>query len=124
MFIYHKTLGFPRTLRLEENYSLNVVLSSHAQQACFSDRYGNIKVNANVSFGRKDIVEVESSNNKIPTKFLVRIKYNDNHDINIAIQLDNNTIKTVWLNEKNDKHTTLNRNNYDKPQQVQTKIKW
>ena len=125
MFIYHKALGFPRTLKFEEIYTLeNVILSSHAREACYDDRYGNIKINTSINFSRKDIVEVESINNRTPTKFLIRIKYNDKLDINLAIQLEDKTIKTVWLNESSDRHITLNKGKYDKPQNQPIKIKF
>lgn len=124
MYLYHKNIGFPKTLKIDEHYSLNLNLSFHAKEACFNDRYGRIIVKSCISFDRRDIIEIESFDNKTPTKFLIRIKYDNQTDISLAIQLDSNTIKTVWLNDKNDNHNTLNRNKYDKPQNQIIKIKF
>lgn len=59
-------------------------------------------------------VEIDEGN---LNKYIVRLPYNDYQDISIVILCHNqNTglplVKTAWLNYKDDKHYTLNKNKY------------
>lgn len=59
-------------------------------------------------------VEIDEGN---LNKYIVRLPYNDYQDISIVILCHNqNTglplVKTAWLNHKDDKHYTLNKNKY------------
>lgn len=51
-------------------------------------------------------------------KFVVRIEYDEIHDISIVFlkqkQDKFSLIKTAWLNRKDDKHRTLNRDRYER----------
>jgi len=41
--------------------------------------------------------------------------YNEFYDISYVVSLTNNTVITVWLNDVNDIHTTLDESRYCKP---------
>lgn len=45
------------------------------------------------------------------SKYVVRMKYNDTHDISIAI--GGKTVITAWVNFKDDVHHTLDLSKYD-----------
>lgn len=122
MFLYHKQIGFPKTLNLLDLYNLNVQYSNHAKTASQDDRYGSIAVKSTVSFSKNEIIEVETSDNKKISKVVVRIPYSSDCDLVMAIEMENTMVKTVWLNQKNDAHRTLDRNKYDNPQ-AQQKLK-
>ena len=66
-----------------------------------------------------EIVEAEYYNNNI-TKIVTRLpnRKNKNQDICAVIMLEHSVyghkakVKTIWLNERNDKHKTINKENY------------
>ena len=51
-------------------------------------------------------------------KFVVRVDYDEIHDISIVFLKQKQDkfplIKTAWLNRKDDKHHTLNRDRYER----------
>jgi hypothetical protein len=88
----------------------------HAADACLSDRYGLITPPTSIRFSLADIIEVETNNFGVARKLVVRLSYNDKLDICLVIIPDGveGIVKTVWINEKNDKHVTLRREIYAK----------
>jgi hypothetical protein len=120
--LYHKQIGFPKSLNLLDLYNLNVQYSNHAKTASLDDRYGKISIKETVCFLKSEIVEVETFDNKKVAKVVVRIPYDNNCDLVMAIQMENQMVKTVWLNQKCDAHRTLDRSKYDCPQ-AQQKLK-
>ena len=54
--------------------------------------------------------------NGIILKAVYRVTYDDNRDISVVIRRDRARvfIVTAWVNNKNDKHLTLDKNNYCK----------
>lgn len=64
--------------------------------------------------------EIEVDDGEV-VKLVVRVPYTEENDVSIAIQLNSSNgcplIKTAWLNDKNDVHTTLDTTKY-----VQNKI--
>lgn len=114
MALYHFEIGFPQHVRLPLG---GVVLqySSHAQQAAKNDRYGKIvRLPSVLNYQDAKIIEIEADGKKV-TKVLVRTPYNASFDISLAINPVNGFVKTVWLNKKEDKHYTLNRELYSIP---------
>lgn len=112
--LYHKELGFPEKLQFKSEYALHLKYTQHAKRASQSDRYGKIELPKYLIFNRHDIIEVETDDNKIIKKVVVRTKYNKKYDLCLAILLENNIVKTVWLNSVEDKHKTLNKSKYEK----------
>lgn len=64
--------------------------------------------------------EIEVDDGEV-VKFVVRVPYTEDNDVSIAIQLNSSygypLIKTAWLNDKSDIHTTLDTTKY-----VQNKV--
>lgn len=117
---YNKAVYWPDALSalVEDslNFHYNVYATSHCKnriqqynlpQGCFTAMlYG-------------EVVEAEYYNGNI-TKIVSRLpnRKNKNQDICAAIMLECNNygnkakVNTIWLNERNDKHKTINKENY------------
>lgn len=113
--LYHKELGLPalafRATARRPHYT------PHALTACLNDRYGQILPPASITLKAEQVVEVEVRGGKVE-KIVVRLPYNDRFDLVAALcnfSADSVTVKTVWLNERNDTHATLNRSLYVQP---------
>lgn len=112
--LYHKLIGFPPTLIINSEYKILVKYTQHAKNEANHDRYGDITLPKLIKFKKEDIIEVETSDNIIVDKVLIRIPYNEKYDICLAILLGLGLVKTLWLNDKNDSHKTLDKNKYTK----------
>ncbi len=66
-----------------------------------------------INFANTELIELEVVRGK-PYKVVVREHYDLKHDLCLVILLKDLTVKTVWLNSKNDKHQTLDASRYNK----------
>lgn len=112
--LFHKDIGLP----IAPNKIIfhgQLVYSNHAKRASNNDRYG--KINLPKTLNTRDnnctLIELEVKNGK-PTKGVYRIPYCASYDLIIVLLYDTALVKTVWLNSKADKHTTLQTWKYDK----------
>lgn len=112
--LYHKELGFPKTLKLKDFYVLKLIYSEHAINSSKSDRYGKIDLPKEVDVDLSEIIEVETFDNITPSKIVARIHYSSMYDLCIVILLDRSFVKTVWLNSRYDCHKTLDATKYSK----------
>lgn len=114
--LYHKDLGFPKSLKLTDIYLLALDYSAHSKKEAERDRYGKIKLPSSVNVKVSQIIEVETFDNRNPFKILVRLDYSSEYDICMAIIIDKgrNFVKTLWLNSKEDIHITLDESKYTK----------
>jgi hypothetical protein len=114
--LYHKEVGFPSAARALVGRKYVLALTSHAQEACKTDRYGIIYPPRAVEIKTHNIVELEFSKGEV-VKILVRAPYNARHDVLIAFVPDGDggRVKTLWLNQKSDCHLTLDRSKYLSP---------
>lgn len=117
MSLYHYQLGIPFNLSLPSR--LNVTYSRHALRAASEDRYGSIDLPSAINTTGALVVEVEAGDNNRPVKLVLRANYNSTLDVIYVIlthSLPDNSfmVKTVWLNEKNDAHKTLDVTRYCK----------
>lgn len=114
--LYHRDIGFPESLELQYGYTFDLTYSKHAQEAAKTDRYGLIKLPQGITFHKDRIIEVETEDNVTVTKMVVRMNYplNNKLDIVYVIIPQTGLVKTVWINAVSDKHTTLNKNKYEK----------
>jgi len=110
--LYHRDLGFPSTLVVEEAYTFYPRYSAHAEKESKSDRYGEIKLPKRIDFLSSDIVEIETSDDKTIDKMVVRLSYNGTLDLCSVIIPETSVVKTVWINAKKDKHPTLDKSKY------------
>lgn len=108
--LYHKELGFPKNIFIQERF-VRLNYSYHSLKASLSDRYGKIDLPENITIRRNEIIELETLNDKL-NKLVLRTSYNDNFDLIIVLLIQGSKVKTVWLNEKSDSHTTLDASKY------------
>ena len=92
---------------------VKVNYTHHAIDAAYNDRYEEIILPNALNFAKSEIIEVEIKNKKI-VKIVARFDYNNNYDLVIVIIPQGKIIKTVWLNDKNDTHLTLDTSKYNK----------
>jgi len=121
---YHRDLGFPSNFTpIQKPFTLEY--SGHAERASTDDRYGTIPKIGTLDPATADLIEVEIENGKA-VKYLYRTPVPGTHrgkelDVCIAAVPGEHkkapwTVKTVWFNERDDLHRTLDTSKYDKPQ--------
>ena len=114
--LYHFELGIPANIitALVGKAFDKLTYSRHAQLSCLNDRYGKILYPPfSVALTKENIIEVEATDGKA-SKVLVRLPYNAQFDILVAFLPESKFVKTVWLNDRNDKHYTLVAAKYSK----------
>lgn len=107
--LYHKDIFLPKINLSDKMVKVNY--SHHAIEAAFNDRYEEIILKDAYNFSKSEIIEVEIKNKKI-VKIVARFDYNTDFDLIVVIIPETKVVKTVWLNEKNDCHRTLDRSRY------------
>lgn len=113
--LYHSELGIPNNAKTNFG-SMLLDYSPHALEAALDDRYGNIiNLPSFLDTSTAQVIEVETDNNGKTTKVLYRVPYSDELDLVLAVIPDRRFVKTVWLNQKNDLHNTLDNSKYDIP---------
>lgn len=114
--LYHKDIGFPDNLTMPRGFNPVVRLryGGHSRQAAFEDRYGILKLPSEVDLRKGETVEVGTVGNVV-TKLVMRFPHDDKIDLVMVIQPADGFVRTVWANEKNDQHKTLNRSKYADP---------
>lgn len=114
--LYHKDIGFPEDINLPAGFDPVMTLrySNHAQQEAQKDIYGDIKLPPRVDVRRGQTIEIAVSGTLV-TKMVIRFPYDDTRDITMVIQPEDGFVRTVWLNDKTDQHTSLNRAKYADP---------
>jgi hypothetical protein len=109
--LYHKDVFLPKISLSDKMVKVNY--THHAIDAAYNDRYEEIILPNALNFAKSEIIEVEIKNKKI-VKIVARFDYNNNYDLVIVIIPQGKIIKTVWLNDKNDTHLTLDTSKYNK----------
>lgn len=93
--------------------------SRHARQAALEDRYGTIQdLPGTLDLSKADPVEVSTEEGvRKVTKVVYRTRHSDTLDLVLVVVPERGGffVKTVWLNETNDKHTSLRRERYAVP---------
>lgn len=115
--LFHRELGLPPGLDAFTGLDFSLVYTRHARQAMLNDRYG-IPRNAprRVKLTADQIVEAEFSAGRC-VKVVARIPHCNRFDLVIVLcnpepVIGEATVKTVWLNCRDDKHSTLRANLY------------
>ncbi len=115
--LYHVNLGLPYNLNLPE--AVPVRISCHALRAMTDDRYGDITlpmVGAKLNLKGMGLVELETLDNGKPIKIVVRGTYAPNPKFDLVLVLTSDCVlKTAWLNDAGDSHSTLNKARYTIP---------
>ena len=118
--LYHASVFLPRKIRgCVPKDTKSVLYSFHAQSAAKTDKYGKIPLHPWYNFADGEIIEVEYyERTRHVAKLVFRFKHDDRLDIVIALSPtgDKSTwfARTVWFNEKNDSHVTLDPTPYAK----------
>ncbi len=110
--LYHKDLGFPKNLYIQEKF-VRLKYSPHALKASTTDRYGVIILPQSLMIKRDEVIELETVDNKL-NKLVLRRPYCEKYDLIVVLLVKEKKVKTVWLNDKNDIHQTLNEELYEK----------
>jgi len=114
--IYHRDIGFPKTLVIPE-VTVSLGYTRHAQERK-NESYKLMVVPTVVKIQPSNVVEAHTDDNINITKVLVRINYNKTQDMLLVLQpiLEKGLAKviTLWVNNKRDVHKTLKKQ-YDKP---------
>lgn len=126
-YVYHKDIGFPRgydkQLHALRNAKVDLQWSRHAQDEADADRYGQIelmdKMDASQGF---ELIELKFNQ---ASRKVSRALYRSQPDHNgnstcLVLAIDPRggnkwNVVTSWINEANDRHTTLRRERYDFP---------
>lgn len=114
--LYHRDVGFPDNVNLPRGFTPVIRLNygGHAREEAMADRYGQIDLPHTIDIRKGDIFEIGVTGNTV-TKIAVRMPYNDKLDITLVINTKDGFVRTVWANDKNDQHKTLNRAKYADP---------
>lgn len=112
--LYHFQLGFPKTLKIKDQYSFNLTYGTHAMRAASTDRYGDMKLPERVVIPKDYIVEIETKDNVEVDKIVFRIPYEYKEDLDLCLVVIPSTqfVKTAWFNKATDTHKTLDVEKY------------
>lgn len=114
--VYHKKIGFPKTMKLPNGDLLNLKYSKHAIER--KEEYGLEEVPKFVHLKPNYIIEIASRDNIHIRTCLIRLQYNKSKDILLAIRpyfkKQKAKVITLWTNHKKDHHLK-NKKQYDKP---------
>lgn len=115
MDLYHTDLGLPAGFRLP-NRAVELSYTHHAREAATDDRYGDIPLVPVLNLAHVRTIEVGMEGERV-AKVVVRAELDDDFDIVFVLIPCRGPwrVKTVWLNEANDTHKTLNRSRYTIP---------
>src|ERR1044071_9736440 len=112
--LYHKEIGLPADAPKAFIGTWRPKYTRHAQLEAIKDRNGIIRPLRTLTVSLSEIIEVEIFQGQ-PIKAVVRVPYDKTNDIVLAICRPSDgvaTVKTQWLNNRNDTHKTLRREAY------------
>ncbi len=110
--LYHKDLGFPKNMKFRPVDGL--IPSSHALRERDSDRYGKFDIPTSFDPATWTVIEIEVTNGAL-NKVVARKPIDEKRDIVMVFLPLTRLIKTVWINEANDIHKTLDKSAYARP---------
>lgn len=91
-----------------------LVPSAHALREADSDRYGKLPIPTAFDPLTWEVIEIELQNGALH-KIVARKPIDEKRDIVMAFLVKDKVIKTLWCNESNDTHKTLNKSIYSIP---------
>lgn len=119
---FHKELGFPANYTPPSGVR-PVVYSQHAKDES-ADQYGSIPQLSRVNLDAMELIELKvNANTKQVYRFLYRGELDDDNDICLVLQPIPNSggkmrVVTNWINQKNDAHRTLRKEEYVIPKRT------
>lgn len=116
MALYHANVFMPKRIRnMVPQHTVHLTYSKHALREMHTDRYGKLPMLSSVCIGHSAIVEVEEYSGKL-AKVVFRSNIDEQLDMCIAAIPEckgRMFVKTVWANEVNDNHRTLDVRRYE-----------
>jgi hypothetical protein len=114
--LWHADIRLPSCATLPD-WRVSLVWSNHADGERIKDRYAReIPRFETLPLSRFEVIEVETTPDASRvTKWLVRGHWTTDLDLVFALIPTHKTswfVKTVWVNERNDTHKTLDRSKY------------
>lgn len=126
--LYHRDLGFPPKVRKlldvatdpDKNFIMRLKYTRHALEQKYRHMKkinGEVNLPDTVNYKDCDPIEVRMKDGKI-IKVLYRTPYDKNTDLILVVAHDQtvNLVVTLWLNDKDDHHETLDLSRYDVPE--------
>ena len=119
MPVYHVDVFLPKRVRgLVPKGVKQITYAKHALDAAKNDRFGEVtKLPNSLDFSQSPLIEVLTSGKKAD-KIVIRTPIDDERDLCLALipTCDSKIwfAKTVWVNLRSDKHSTLRSNEYAK----------
>lgn len=109
--LYHKDVYMPDGYKVP-CWRNRLMYSRHALDASRNDRYGYIDLPNWIDYDKSTVIEVETSDDVV-IKQVWRTTYDDTRDL-ILVVTNTGIVKTVWINVRTDKHTTLDVSKYER----------
>lgn len=111
MDLYHSEIRLPNGF-VKPTGRVRLVWSRHADEARHDDRYGSIRRFSTATLDNLEVIEVGVEGGKV-VKILFRGRYTETLDVCMVLVPGTEwRVKTVWINERNDLHRTLDRSKY------------
>jgi hypothetical protein len=112
MELYHADIRLPAGFALPAK-RVTLEWSRHAEQARANDRYGTIPKFQTLPLQAFKVIEVGANGREI-AKVVIRGHWTNDLDVCFVLIPGNDIwfVKTVWINERNDIHKTLDRSKY------------
>jgi len=113
MSLYHESIGLPAGFKAP-SHTVALAYTKHASDVMTERGIRQLKM---ATLARFKPIEVEVINGRVK-KIVFRGNYNETHDIVLVLipeKRNEYVVKTVWLNEKNDNHSSLNISRYERP---------
>ena len=110
MTLYHADIHLPQEAKGLEFASL-LKYTHHARQAAQEDNYGPIKLPTVFDSRNATLIEAGTVDGQV-TKAVYRQHYDSRFDLCLVFNLKANRVITVWLNDKNDHHKSLDGGKY------------
>lgn len=115
MALYHFQIGFPKgVLTACRAGIVRPKYLRHALAASQDDRYGKINLPETFNTNKAKVIEVEMKGPRYVCKVVYRVRHCDEYDLIVVMNPDC-TVRTVWLNSRKDKHSTLDYSRYAIP---------
>lgn len=115
MGLYHRDLGLPKGLDVMTG-KVRLEWTRHAEHARVNDRYGDVTKWGVLDLDMCDVIEVEADPKTMQvSKFVLRTGHGPDYDV-VYVVIPRPAawvVKTVWLNDVNDTHKTLDITRYD-----------
>lgn len=112
MELYHADIKLPDGFRLP-NRVVNLYWTRHAERARLNDRYGVIPQMPMLDLSQCNTIEVGMEGRSVK-KIVVRTPFDTFNDLVLVLIPGPGAwvVKTVWFNQANDSHKTLDRSRY------------